>query len=266
MKAYLFDVDGVLTDPQEKRVTEPELFDQIIIKLQRHEPVGLNTGRSIEWLVERIVTPLLEKLHDKSLLQHFIVIGEKGGTWTAFDKEGNMHHEKMEELTISHDVIEDAKVLVEQKYGDAMFFDATKETMLSIEMHDAFDLDRFHQRQKALVKDLKRLLKKYKLQNIYRIDPTTIATDVESPKVGKALGADRFLQFLKKMDLEPQEFETFGDSKSDFEMSDELHKRGKKVKMIYVGDRLKLGEFPTEYPVDYIEGFCQGTLQYLLTH
>ncbi len=133
-------------------------------------------------------------------------------------------------------------------------------------MHDAFDLDRFHQRQKALVKDLKRLLKKYKLQNIYRIDPTTIATDVESPKVGKALGADRFLQFLKKMDLEPQEFETFGDSKSDFEMSDELHKRGKKVTMIYVGDRLKLGEFPTEYPVDYIEGFCQGTLQYLLTH
>lgn len=163
MKAYLFDVDGVLTDPQEKQVTELDLFTQIILRLQRGESVGLNTGRSIEWLVERIITPLLEKLQDKLLLQHFIAVGEKGATWTTFDKEGNMHYGKMEELTIAHDVVEEVKVLVEQKYADSMFFDATKETMLSIEMHDGFDLDMFHQRQKALVEDLKRLLKKYKL-------------------------------------------------------------------------------------------------------
>ena len=112
-----------------------------------------------------------------------------------------------------------------------MFFDATKETMLSIEMHDGFNLNMFHQRQKALVEDIKQLLKKYKLQDLYRIDLTTIATDVESPKVGKALGANRFLQFLKKINSKPQKFETFGDSKSDFEMSDELHKRKKKVKL-----------------------------------
>ena len=32
-KAYLFDVDGVLTDPIEKHVTNPELFTQLIERL-----------------------------------------------------------------------------------------------------------------------------------------------------------------------------------------------------------------------------------------
>jgi len=266
MKAYLFDVDGVLTDPKEKRVTKPEFFDQIIAILQRGEPVGLNTGRSIAWLVERFITPLIQNIEDKSLLQHFIAVGEKGGTWIIFDKEGNIHHEKMEELAISQDVIKEAKVLVERKYNDSMFFDLTKETMLSIEMHDGFELDMFHQRQKMLVEDLKQLLTKYKLQNIYHIDPTTIATDVESPNVGKALGADRFLKFLQEMKLEPQEFETFGDSKSDFGMSDELYRKGKQVRMIYVGDRSKFGESAREYPIDYVGEFSKGTLEYLEAH
>lgn len=71
---------------------------------------------------------------------------------------------------------------------------------------------------------------------------------------------------MKKINLDPQEFETFGDSKSDFEMSDELYKRGKQVKMIYVGDPAKLGKFVKEYSVEYINGFSRGTLEYLKTH
>ena len=228
--------------------------------------MGLNTGRSIAWMVERFIDPLIERIKDKTILQNFVAIGEKGGTWILFDRQGNMKQGKMAELVIPDEVIEEAKKLVDQTYNDSMFFDSTKETMLSIEMHDGFDLKTFHQRQKTLVEDLAQLLHQKGLSNKYNIDPTTIATDVESPFVGKALGAERFLQFLRDNDIDPVEFEAYGDSKSDFEMADELHRRGKHVKMIYVGDRAKLGAFDKEYPIDYVGGFSQGTLEYLSQH
>jgi hydroxymethylpyrimidine pyrophosphatase-like HAD family hydrolase len=262
-KSRLFDVDGVLSDPREKQVTEPELYNQIIKSLQVGEPVGLNTGRSTKWMVERFVNPLLERIEDKTILENFVAIGEKGGTWVTFDNEGNMHHGRAKELAIPSEVIAEAKGLVETNYSDSMFFDDTKETMLSIEMHDRFDLDTFHQNQRTLVEDLAQLLERKGLADKYNIDPTTIATDVESPSVGKALGTDRFLQFLRDKNITSAEFETFGDSKSDFAMADELERRGKSVKMVYVGDKEKLGEFSKEYAVAYVGNFSQGTLHYL---
>jgi hydroxymethylpyrimidine pyrophosphatase-like HAD family hydrolase len=264
--AYLFDVDGVLSDPKEKKVTQPELFQQVISILQKGEPLGLNTGRSTEWLLDRFINPLLDRINDKSILQNFFVVGEKGGTWITFNKEGVMHHGRDKELVILEELINKSKQLIEEKYHDSMFFDETKETMLSIEMRDGFSIETFHQRQKSLLEDLVQLLKKYSLEKTYNIDPTTIATDVESPKVGKALGADRFLQFLYDNDISPVEFITFGDSKSDFEMSDELERRGKKVKMIYVGDKEKLGEIHKNYLIEYIGDFSHGSLEYLKKH
>ena len=72
-----------------------------------------------------------------------------------------------------------------------------------------------------------------------KIDPTTIATDIENSHVGKALATERFLQFVKDKDVKPGRFIAIGDSKSDFEMADELQRRGKKVEMVYVGDKEK---------------------------
>lgn len=263
MKAYLFDVDGVLSDPVEKQVTELELFDQIISRLQKGYPICLNTGRSTQWMFERFITPFIKQIDNKSILLRFIAIGEKGGTWITFDETGAMHHGKINTITIPKEVIEKAKQLVNQKYHDSMFFDETKETMMSIEMQDGFDISMFTQRQKILVEDLKQLLEEYNLQHVYNIDPTTICTDVESPKVGKALGADLFLDFLKDNAIVISEFKTFGDSLSDFAMSDELERKGKSVKMIYVGDRKKLGKIHRSYQINYIPGFSQGTLHYL---
>src|SRR5258708_2494031 len=257
MKAYLFDVDGVLSDPVAKQVTEEGLFDQIIRLLQHEQPVALNTGRSTDWLVERFVTKLIEKTSTTALLSRFIVIGEKGGTWIKFDEKGAMHYGKAKDIAMPERINSEVEALVKQKYSDSMFFDATKETMLSVEMLDGFSIDTFHQRRQAFLEELKNILEKEGLLDRYKIDPSNISTDVENMHAGKALGTNRFMQFLQEINVEPQEFETFGDSKSDFEMSDELHKQGKQVKMIYVGDQAMLGEFPQEYPVVYVGGFSQ---------
>lgn len=262
-KAYLFDVDGVLSDPVAKQVTNPELFAQIIIRLHRGEPVGLNTGRSTKWMIDRIIAPLRKKIDAKDLLSKFIAIGEKGATWVTFDEEGTMHFGEIKELSMDPNLLVKTKELVAKEYSDAMFFDDTKETMLSIEMRDGFDLTRFHTRQKTLDVQLQQLLEENGLAELYKIDSTTIATDVESPYVGKALGAERFLQFLSDKNISPAEFKTFGDSVSDFAMADELDRRGEKVTFIYVGNRDKLREVHKSYLIEYVGGFSDGTLTYL---
>ena len=45
MNAWIFDVDGVITNPIEKRVTLSKIVDELIRRLKKNEPIGLNTGR-----------------------------------------------------------------------------------------------------------------------------------------------------------------------------------------------------------------------------
>src|SRR5215469_4990870 len=121
MKAYLFDVDGVLTDPILKVVTEQDLFAEIILKLQKGNPICLNTGRSTKWLIERFINTFIEKINNKLILQKFTAIGEKGCTWIAFDENGKMLHGKRDDVSIPEEVLEQTKVLVKEKYSDSMF-------------------------------------------------------------------------------------------------------------------------------------------------
>src|SRR5437773_8363566 len=144
MTAYLFDIDGVLTDPVEKRVTEENLYSEIIKRLQRKDKICFNTGRSTAWITKRVVIPLLKQVSDKNIFGNFFVIGEKGGTWITFDKDGNMIHGRKESFFLSPEFANKIKTLVEKEYSDSMFFDTTKETMISIEMHDGFALAEFH--------------------------------------------------------------------------------------------------------------------------
>lgn len=51
--AFFLDVDGVITDPTEKKVIEPQVFDHIIENLTAGNSIALITGRSNEWMIER---------------------------------------------------------------------------------------------------------------------------------------------------------------------------------------------------------------------
>lgn len=260
---YLFDVDGVITNPQEKRVTNESMLDEIIGRLQSGEPVCFNTGRSTSWVMERVVGPMMSKVEDKSLFQNLIIVGEKGGTWTTFDGEGVAHDDAVETISVPDSLKERVRELIAEKYSDAMFFDESKQTMLSVEMNDGYDIAAYTIRQAEFVRDIQALLVETGTDKIYRIDPTTIATDVESPYVSKALGADRFMEFLQYRELAVDSFEAFGDSGSDAAMADELARRDKTVDFIYVGSDLQSLNPRADYTVRYVGGYNTGTLQYL---
>lgn len=260
----LFDVDGVLTDLNSRKIV-PVLLSHLVTSLESGKILGINSGRSIIWLKEEIINPLFEAISDKSFFQNLIIVGEKGSVWGSFDNDGNMYKEILKEIFPSKELLDQIKELIENKYGDYMFIDKTKETMISIEMNDGCDLGKFAKNQKELEIDLIKIVNNYpELKNKIRIDSSAIATDIELKTCGKDLGAKRFLQILKDKHLQIKgSIIAFGDSISDLKMADQLFKDGYQIKLIYVGHKEALGDIKKDYPIEFYPGFTKGTIEYL---
>lgn len=270
-KAYLFDVDGVLTNPHEKKVMHPEILDELVKRLETGYPVGLNTGRSLDFVTTNILDPLEEKITDKKLLQNIIALGEKGCAWITYDDKDQRISMVDEEIKVPDFVIEEIRSIVNRPpYSDVLFFDETKKTMVSLELHTQEKLlendktfAEFKEIQKALSQELDVLLNKHKIQDQFKIDNTRIATDVENVNVGKALGARRFIDLLSSRNIDPQQFLSFGDSPSDYEMFEELQRLGKKSQFIYVGESRDLIGNNSENVVFTDRKVDEGTSDYL---
>lgn len=264
-RASLFDVDGVLTDPTEKRVTDPRLFDEIIARLNSGEFIALNTGRSTTWLTDNFLSPLLGRIDDTTILPQLFCVGEKGGTWATINGEKQVSYGQIPSLRMPEELMARVQEIVNDKYANQMFYDNTKQTMISVEMKDGGDLETFHSYQHAFHEDMRLLLHELGLESTYRIDPTTIATDIESPHATKALGAQRFIQYLKSQDAAyaSAKFEAFGDSPSDAAMADELARHGLDTTFVFVGNPLQLTEQSLHYPVITEAGYNNATLRYL---
>jgi hydroxymethylpyrimidine pyrophosphatase-like HAD family hydrolase len=263
LTAYLFDVDGVLTDLVKKDVTEKELFDFLGTFVRQGDVVAFNTGRTTGWVNEKIIQPLFEKIEQKELIADIVTIAEKGGTWMTFDEQGVAKLDKDPSMTVPQEVKQQIKQLVQDKYTDAMFFDEGKETMVSVEMHDGFAISLYTDRQKEFNKEVEDILLNAGLTDKYKIHTVSISTDIEAQHAGKALGVDRLLTIFDEKEIHPSRYIAFGDSPADFEMGDELHKRGKEVTFVYTGDKEKLGEVTKPYPIEFSAGYSQGTLAYL---
>ncbi len=269
--AYLFDVDGVLTNPETKQVEHPEIFDELIKRLQQGIPIGLNTGRSSDFMIEQILDPLESRITDKKLLQYIIAIGEKGAVSTVYGNDGKLFIEIDRNISIPQVIQNSARALVSQRpYSETMLFDETKRTMVTIEIRRPFNMknksfDDFKTAQKQLAQELNVLLAQHHLAQDLKIDQTRNATDIENKQVGKALGARRFIEILEERGIYPRKYLGFGDSPSDYAMHEELKRLNKQTRFIYVGKQEDLsgkdqtGVIFTQQQVD------KGTLKFLRT-
>jgi hypothetical protein len=265
-EAELYDVDGVLTDPLEKQPDE-RLITDIVEKLQQGIPIGLNTGRSTEWVNERVIPRLRDQIGDSHLLANLVLIGEKGGTWTYFDDQGTMLDGRSGVLTVPDELQERVSSVVAEKYSHIMHVDPTKATMISIEINDGVtDHEAFRTAQVSLVEELTQILREAGKQDTYNVDDTTIATDIESPRVGKDLGAIRFMQWLKDRSIRPEKITTYGDSASDVDQALELQRKGYEVTHVHVGPPEKL--FGRKLPANVVTypGYNEGTVRYHRAH
>ncbi|WP_299950960.1 hypothetical protein [uncultured Modestobacter sp.] len=239
----LLDVDGPVASP-ESRTVAPELLDDLWRLLGAGVPVVLNTGRSVDFVAERLLGPLVARGLPAGARLHAVC--EKGGLWTTAGA-GEVHlDDELAVPAVCHAVLAE---LLDGGYADAMFVDTGKRTMATVEARTDVPAAHYAQRQCAFDADLAERLSAAGLgvqlgdrsfpdaagRTPWRIDPSVIATDVESVRAGKALGARRALQLLAEDGLLPHAWHTVGDSRSDYAMADHLHGLGADVTHVDVG-------------------------------
>ncbi len=263
--AYIFDVDGVLSDPVQKQVTEPELLNQLVRILEQEDPLALNTGRATSWVKERVIAPLEKLVSQKSLFDNFMVVGEKGNTLLTF--ESGEWKDTILTSQINVSLEKNIREIAENEFAGSMFFDPDKSTMVSIEMRDGFNNDEYTKEQKKLHQKLNELLDtpEYKDLNM-RIDPSQISLDIQPQDAGKHLGAVRIEKWFEDKSQKPDRVIMFGDSPSDIEMAEELQDRFT-CEFVFVNDPHMIQGKNLTCKVTFTKArFTAGTLEYLQAH
>ncbi len=240
IKAYLFDVDGVLFERNQEKIILDQLLIEIKKRLEQGFFVGLNTGRSFEFVSEKILIPL-EKILERKFLKQIFIACEKGAVDifynSAHKKEVYLH----KDLIIPNKIKQKIASLVElKKFNPWMFIDKSKKIMMTIEElpnngKNGLAFKNFQEAQLSISTEIKQLILDNKLNHEIRIDQTRIAIDIESKKSGKALATKKFLEYLKTKGIVPDKVFCFGDSSSDYKMQQELKKNKIDSTFIFVG-------------------------------
>jgi hypothetical protein len=227
-RAWLLDVDGVITDLSAKRITEVAVLDELLALMAHGDHVVLNTGRSLGWVDDRVTGPLWQRACQLGLdpaelfADHFAVIGEKGACMTTFDRSGGSRNVVRSERLPSV-CAKIAQDLVESRYSGLMAYDSSKRTMVSVEMADGADIDLFVAARDELASLLEEQLSALCLDDAVVVDRTAIAVDVQRRDVGKGLGAMLGVHWLNDRDARVRLIYCAGDSPSDLEMATYLY-------------------------------------------
>jgi hypothetical protein len=272
LTAWFLDVDGPVSDPERKRVTRPRVLDELVLRLEHGEPVILNTGRSLAWVLDHVVAPLRQRClvagldPDALMRDRFAVVGEKGGALATYRADGALVLEHDRRLAVPLEVRAAVARLVESGHGAAMFVDAGKETMVSVEMADGLDVATYRPAQAAFTAELTALLDDLGMGGgQVRVDATRIAVDVQHPRAGKALGAERGLAWLRSRGVRATRAVCVGDSASDIEMADATHAAGLATEFVFVGADLDAAFRHRPYRVTVTRGHMErGTEEILV--
>jgi hypothetical protein len=204
-EAYLYDVDGVLTDAS--RQVDPHLLKAIAQQLANGHVMGLNSKRSLPWLIEHIIHPLESLFSDKAqrdvCMQRVMAVGELGSVWMTFTDQSEKAFFRDTPCIIPKPLLEEVNVLVREKFTDLVFVDHSKETMISVERLMGVPDNDYHRRQPHLVDHLQALLHDHSVEQIFQIDANRFGTDIEIRDRGKAIGARRFFGWLQSKQWYP---------------------------------------------------------------
>jgi|WetSurMetagenome_2_1015567.scaffolds.fasta_scaffold03652_4 hypothetical protein len=259
----IFDVDGVITNPQKKKITEPEILDEIVKRLKRNEPVALITGRAREWIIDRVVSKIENRIADKNILNDVFVSNEFGGTSSIYEK-GIRKDSVNKHFLINEELLVAINKIVDDKFSDSMFVDLDKKTMISIEMRDNLSLEKFKLVQNKLVEEIRKIVslfdKKYELE----IHVDIIATNIRYKKANKRYATEQMLNWLSNKKICPQKYFVFGDTKGDKDIAKELSENKLPVVFVFVGKKDELGDEKLYFKtIITLNKYEKGTLEFL---
>ncbi|MCW4384450.1 hypothetical protein OH146_01530 [Salinibacterium sp. SYSU T00001] len=260
----LLDVDGPIASPETRSIAIPSLVEDLVALTAAGVPVGFVTGRSESFMVEEVAAPLLA--HGLAPNARVYSVCEKGGVWFQITAEGTGEARVAHEVAVPGPVTDAVRELAASEFSDTMFFDETKQAMISLEQRtDVANRDylaaqaRFNDAAFELfaahglgVRLGEREATDARGEVHFRIDPTIISTDIESITLDKALGAERCLAHFAKSGELPRRWYSVGDSRGDYRMADHLHEAG--YDAAHVDVRPSDGMLERPYPIITIEG------------
>lgn len=254
---YVFDLDGVITDPKDSQVNEA-VVDVMTNLLKRGDPLAINTGRSYDW-VEKNLISRLKNHQNEAFFQQLTVACEKGGETISW--ENGQPVITSSEFALPNVLYETAqKVFIDNEPRlQTMFWDDTKRTMATVEKKPSADLATFHSEQQVLVEALYEQLSKYAV----RIDATTVATDVEMPAAGKHAGASLIFEWMQSHYPDFTNYVSIGDSTSDYEMARYFADHANQSTFVYVGNPTNAIEYSEKVHLITTEAhYSSGVLEH----
>lgn len=254
----LLDVDGPVAST-ETRAVPPRVVASLARLLSAGVPVCFNTGRSADFLLHSVLTPLREAGLPADAPA--FAVCEKGAVWFPFadvpaSDLPRVGHDDGRPAWVRTSpgmaVPERLRAVVgkanEELADGLQFEDHTKLAMISLEKEVDADTGEYEPARDAVAARAEDLLAEEGLAEDYEVETTVISVDVQHVDSGKALGADRCLQMMAERRVQlPARWFTAGDSRSDYAMAAWLHERGARVDHVDV--RPADGVPDTGYPV-----------------
>lgn len=267
MNAYLFDVDGVITDPATRSISKPQLVTHLITLLQKGNPIGIISGRGLIWLRSRVVKVLENYLDDhpmldRTILNNVFISGEFGGV-TAHYENGERKESINKALILSQEI----RNALEEKakdFKEYVFVDIEKQTQFTLEANFEKNTNLMDDHGDTIAAGLQQIIHD---QPVLEVQVDRIAVNVKNKNANKRYATNQFLTWLSEKGLKLEKFYVFGDSPSDLEMGNALHEQGLVFDFIFVGETNELPKETLPFHVIITKGHCDaGTLEYLETH
>ncbi|TFC81823.1 hypothetical protein E3T26_15760 [Cryobacterium sp. TMT1-21] len=259
----LLDVDGPIASPVTRTVATPSIITDLILLARANVPIAFITGRSVAFIRDEVVLPLRAAGLPETMRMYGVC--EKGAVWFPITAAGIGEVVVDDSVALPTPAVEGIRALVADRFSDTMFFDETKQAMVSVEQrtdadHAAYQVAAadFNEAAFTLLTGLGlgirfggRVHPDAHGAVPFRIDPTIISTDIESVTLDKDHGARRALDFFSVSGPLPRVWRSVGDSRSDYLMADHLHAAGYDVSHVDVRPADGILERP--YPV-IVEG------------
>lgn len=262
--AWIFDVDGVITDIEKEKITTPLILDSLVKILERGEPVAFNTGRGMDWVTNTVLVPLKSEISNQEILQNLFVVAESGGVSGTFDKERSLNVNIDESLKVPPALDQDVKDLVQKKYSQSMRYE-DKKTMITTKILEGYPVNDYHIHQQKIISNLQKLIDSYDLADQLKVDESTIGTNIMYKTAGKDRGVELILEWLSRRKIRPQKFIVFGDSSSDIPMAKKLNENNYNVELVYVGkNKLPKDNYPFKI-IRTQNPYTNGTVEFLKT-
>ncbi|TFC07336.1 hypothetical protein [Cryobacterium mannosilyticum] len=259
----LLDVDGPIASPVTRTIATPSIITDLITLAGANVPIAFVTGRSVAFIRDQVVVPLRAAGLPGTMRMYGVC--EKGAVWFPITADGIGEVVVDDSVALPAEAVETLRRLVADRFADTMFFDETKQAMVSVEQRTDAD-HAVYQAAAAVFNEAAfsvltglglgvrfgdRVVADADGAVPFRIDPTIISTDIESVTLDKDRGAERALAFFAQSGPLPSVWRSVGDSRSDYLMADHLHAAGYDVSHVDV--RPADGILDRPYPI-IVEG------------